>query len=57
MREPLIMPYLDKGELVKIFDLPIDDGRDYYLCVRQDSEMTQDGKLLQNWLRREAATV
>ncbi|ENK7134776.1 LysR family transcriptional regulator [Enterobacter roggenkampii] len=54
MREPLIAPYLESGELVKIFDLPIDDGRDYYLCVRSDSEMTEDGKLLQNWLRRAA---
>jgi len=39
---------------VKIFDLPIDDGRDYYLCVRQDVEMTHEGKLLQQWLREEA---
>ena len=54
MREPLIAPYLESGELVKIFDSPIDDGRDYYLCVRADSEMTEDGKLLQNWLRRAA---
>lgn len=54
MREPLIMPYLESGELIKIFDLPLDDGRDYYLCVRQDSEMTQDGKLLQLWLRKAA---
>ena len=55
MREPLIAPYLESGELVKIFDLPIDDGRDYHLCVRSDSEMTEDGKLLQNWLRRAAS--
>ncbi len=40
MREPLIAPYLKSGELVKIFAAAIDDGRDYYLCVRQDSEMT-----------------
>ncbi len=32
--------YLKSGELVKIFAAAIDDGRDYYLCVRQDSEMT-----------------
>ncbi|WP_312948773.1 LysR substrate-binding domain-containing protein [Superficieibacter sp.] len=51
MREPLIASYLESGELVKLFDLPIDDGRHYYLCVRQDSEMTEEGKLLQNWLR------
>lgn len=56
MREPLIAPYLESGELVKIFDLPIDDGRDYYLCVRADSDMTEDGKLLQNWLRRAAGS-
>ena len=56
MREPLIAPYLESGELVKIFDLPIDDGRDYYLCVRTDSDMTEDGKLLQNWLRRAAGS-
>lgn len=54
MREPLIAPYLESGELVKIFDLPIDDGRDYYLCIRLDGEMTQDGKALQSWLRRAA---
>ncbi|VEB95930.1 Gcv operon activator [Cedecea lapagei] len=54
MREPLIAPYLESGELVKIFDLPIDDGRDYYLCIRQDGEMTQDGRLLQSWLQRAA---
>lgn len=57
MREPLIAPYLESGELVKIFDLPIEDGRDYYLCVRSDTEMTEDGKLLQNWLRRAAGSV
>lgn len=56
MREPLIAPYLESGELVKIFDLPIDDGRDYHLCVRADSDMTEDGKLLQNWLRRAAGS-
>ncbi|EMX9089499.1 TPA: LysR family transcriptional regulator [Klebsiella oxytoca] len=54
MREPLIAPYLKSGELVKIFDAAIDDGRDYYLCVRQDSEMTPNGKLLQSWLRQQA---
>lgn len=54
MREPLIAPYLRSGELVKIFDLPIDDGRDYYLCVRQNVEVSPEGKLLQKWLRREA---
>lgn len=55
MREPLIETYLQRGELVKLFDLPIDDGRDYYLCVRQDTELSQEGQELQQWLKREAA--
>lgn len=54
MREPMIAPYLESGELVKLFDSAIDDGRDYYLCVRQDSEMSPEGQLLQQWLREEA---
>jgi len=55
MREPLIAPYLESGELIKLWDLPLDDGRHYHLCLRQDSEMTQDGKLLYNWLCTESA--
>lgn len=55
MREPLIAPYLHGGELIKLFDLAVDDGRDYYLCARQDSELSQEGRDLQLWLRREAA--
>jgi len=55
MREPLIAPYLESGELVKLWDLPLDDGRNYHLCIRSDSEMTQDGQLLYNWLRTESA--
>ncbi|MBH3035244.1 LysR family transcriptional regulator [Serratia marcescens] len=55
MREPLIAHYLESGELIKMFDLPIDDGRDYYLCVRLDSELSQEGENLRQWLRHEAA--
>ncbi len=55
MREPLIAHYLESGELIKMFDLPIDDGRDYYLCARLDSELSQEGENLRQWLRREAA--
>lgn len=54
MREPLIAQYLESGELIKMFDLPIDDGRDYYLCARLDSELSQEGENLRQWLRREA---
>ncbi|MBY4890706.1 LysR family transcriptional regulator [Pantoea sp. DY-15] len=54
MREPMIAPYLTSGELVKICDTPIDDGRDYYLCVRQDVEMSPEALQLQQWLRLQA---
>lgn len=54
MREPLIAQYLESGELIKMFDLPIDDGRDYYLCARTDSELSQESENLRQWLRREA---
>lgn len=54
MREPLIAPYLASGELVKLSDHAIDDGRDYYLCIRQGSELSTEGVNLQNWLKREA---
>ncbi|MDI9225314.1 LysR family transcriptional regulator, partial [Serratia bockelmannii] len=50
-----IAQYLESGELIKMFDLPIDDGRDYYLCARLDSELSQEGENLRQWLRREAA--
>jgi len=55
MREPLIAPFLESGELVKLWDLPLDDGRDYYLCIRQDTQMTEDGQLLYSWLHQESA--
>ncbi|MFN1140620.1 LysR substrate-binding domain-containing protein [Serratia quinivorans] len=54
MREPLIAPYLSSGELVKLFDLAIDDGRDYYLCIRQNTELSPEGLNLQRWLLKEA---
>lgn len=54
MREPLIAPYLLSGELVKLFDMSIDDGRDYHLCVRQDSELSVEGENLKHWLKQEA---
>ncbi|WP_416414235.1 LysR substrate-binding domain-containing protein [Pantoea sp. App145] len=54
MREPMIADYLKSGELVKLFDDAVDDGRDYYLCVRQDMELSEEAKLLQQWLHNEA---
>jgi hypothetical protein len=30
------------GELVKLFDLHVDDGRQYYLCRRSNSELSDE---------------
>jgi len=54
MREPMIAPFLASGELVKLFEHEIDDGRDYYLCTRQNMELNDDSKLLKEWLQQEA---
>ncbi|MFY1662831.1 LysR substrate-binding domain-containing protein [Pseudomonas sp. Pseu.R1] len=52
LREPLVAPYLASGELVKLFDATVDDGRGYYLCRRADSELSREGLNLYGWIRR-----
>jgi len=52
LREPLVAPYLASGELVKLFDLSIDDGREYYLCRRSDGELSREGLNLYSWIKR-----
>ncbi|MFK3799025.1 LysR substrate-binding domain-containing protein [Pseudomonas sp. NPDC088444] len=52
LREPLVAPYLASGELVKLFDATVDDGRGYYLCRRADSELSREGFNLYGWIRR-----
>ena len=54
LREPMIAPFLASGELVKLFDHAVDDGRDYYLCTRQNMDLSEDSRLLQRWLCSEA---
>ncbi|WP_281661698.1 LysR substrate-binding domain-containing protein [Microvirgula aerodenitrificans] len=55
LREPLIRDELASGALVKLFDQSCDDGRDYYLCSRADSFLSEDARLLSAWLEKEAA--
>jgi LysR family transcriptional regulator, glycine cleavage system transcriptional activator len=40
---------------VKLFDQAVDDGRDYYLCVRQDTELSPEALVLKRWLVDEAS--
>jgi DNA-binding transcriptional LysR family regulator len=52
LREPLVAPLRDRGELVKLFDHALDDGRAYYLCRRADGELSKEGMSLYGWLKR-----
>jgi LysR family glycine cleavage system transcriptional activator len=52
LRAPLVAPYVRSGELLKLFDLTVDDGRAYYLCRRADSELSREGLSLYEWVKR-----
>ncbi|BBN55621.1 transcriptional regulator [Pseudomonas chlororaphis subsp. aurantiaca] len=52
LREPLVAPHVASGELVKLFDLEVDDGRQYYLCRRANSELSSEGVKLYEWIKR-----
>lgn len=52
LREPLIAPLRDRGELIKLFEYALDDGRGYYLCRRSDGELSREGLNLYTWLKR-----
>ena len=52
LREPLVAPHVANGELVKLFDLEVDDGRQYYLCRRSNSELSTEGINLYEWIKR-----
>jgi DNA-binding transcriptional LysR family regulator len=51
LRKPLIERELAAGALIQLSDKELDDGRDYYLCVRSDVEMTDGAARLAMWLR------
>ncbi|KKJ07903.1 LysR substrate-binding domain-containing protein [Burkholderia gladioli] len=55
MRAPLIEAELAGGELVQLFDTALDDGRDYYLCTRDDLDLPDGARRLAQWLRVTAA--
>ncbi|AJX34985.1 LysR substrate-binding domain-containing protein [Burkholderia oklahomensis] len=52
LRAPLIERELMNGELVKLFDHALDDGRDYYLCSRADADLPDGAQRLADWLRK-----
>jgi len=56
LREPLVRRHVANGELVKLFDLEVDDGRQYYLCRRAGSELSKEGANLYDWIKRRLVT-
>jgi len=40
---------------VQLFDHALDDGRDYYLCTREDTDLPDGARRLADWLTRMAA--
>ncbi|MEM5404878.1 MULTISPECIES: LysR substrate-binding domain-containing protein [Paraburkholderia] len=50
LRAPLIARELESGDLVKLFDQELDDGRHYYLCRRLDTDQPEGAQRLAAWL-------
>jgi LysR family glycine cleavage system transcriptional activator len=50
LRAPLIERELRSGELVKLFDQQLDDGRHYYLCRQINAELPEGARHLETWL-------
>ncbi|MGC4242847.1 MAG: LysR substrate-binding domain-containing protein [Herbaspirillum sp.] len=57
MREPLVRRQLADGSLVKLLDIALDDGRDYYLCQRAANELTAGALSLRDWVVRQIALI
>ncbi|AUO24041.1 LysR substrate-binding domain-containing protein [Pseudomonas sp. NC02] len=55
LRARLVAPHVANGELVKLFDLQVDDGRQYYLCRRANSELSSEGNHLYDWIKNNLA--
>lgn len=52
LRPSMVERELKSGELIALFDIPLDDGRDYYLCHRLDVDLSDPENLFRDWLRR-----
>lgn len=53
LREPLIERELASGTLIRLFDMALDDGRDYYLCSRTDTDLPNGAQRLARWIEQE----
>ena len=51
LRRALIEHELASGALVQLFDLPLETGEDYYLCVREEEAPPEPVERLARWLQ------
>lgn len=51
LRPSMIAREMSGGKLVKLFEMPLDDGRDYYLCHRVDADLSEHEIKFREWLR------
>lgn len=51
LREPLVKPLQERGELVRLSAIALDDTRAYYLCRRSDGELSHESLSLYGWIR------
>jgi LysR family glycine cleavage system transcriptional activator len=51
LRMSMIEQELTCGELVRLFEHHLDDGRDYYLCYRLDVELSEQELKFGDWLK------
>lgn len=49
-RPVLIQSDLQSGALVQVSDVGLDDGQDYYLCIREDRDVPPDVRRVAAWL-------
>ena len=54
LRRALIEQELALGTLVQLFDLPLETGEDYYLCVREDEGLPEPVERVVQWILRAA---
>ncbi|MGF6741072.1 LysR substrate-binding domain-containing protein [Paraburkholderia atlantica] len=50
LRAPLIERELASGQLVRLFEHELDDGRHYYLCARAGTELPDGAQRLAQWI-------
>jgi len=53
-RPPLIRNELEAGTLVQLSQKGLDDGQDYFACLRADKDLPKGARQLHSWLRRQA---